>query len=181
MPFASEFIFRFLGRPAGLALLLWDDKKIFIMETTEKTIDVLNDLIEINNDRVKGFEKAARDLEENDGDLRPVFEKYAEQSRGYASALQSLVSQSGAEAEDGSGIGGAVHRAWIDVKATFSGHDRKAILAECERGEDAIKKSYENALEPENELGTEILSVLNDQYTGITQGHNEIKALRDSL
>ena len=151
------------------------------METTEKTIDLLNDLIEINNDRVKGFEKAANDLQENDGDLRPVFEKYAEQSRGYASALRSLVSQSGAESEDGSGIGGAIHRAWIDVKTTFSGHDRKSILAECERGEDAINKSYESALEPDNELGTGVMSVLNDQYTGITQGHNEIKALRDSL
>src|SRR3569833_3403823 len=108
MPFASEFIFRFLGRPAGLALLLWDDKKIFIMETTEKTIDVLNDLIEINNDRVKGFEKAARDLEENDGDLHPKKEKKTKQSHDKTTALHSLVSQSGAEAEDGSGIGGAV-------------------------------------------------------------------------
>lgn len=150
------------------------------METTEKTIDVLNDLIEINNDRVKGFEKAANDLEENDTDLKAIFEKYAGQSRDYASALQSLVSQAGGEAEDGSGIGGAIHRAWIDVKATFSGHDRKSILAECERGEDAIKKAYESALEPENELSIEVTSVLNDQYTGITQGHNEIKGLRDS-
>jgi uncharacterized protein (TIGR02284 family) len=35
---------------------------------------------------------------------------------------------------------GTLHRMWLDVKATFSGHDRKSILEECERGEDAIKK-----------------------------------------
>jgi len=43
-------------------------------------------------------------------------------------------------ARSGTSGTGAIHRAWIDVKATFSGHDRKSVLAECERGEDAIKK-----------------------------------------
>jgi uncharacterized protein (TIGR02284 family) len=116
------------------------------METTENTIEVLNDLIEINNDRVKGFEKAANDLEENDGDLKSIFDKYAQQSRAYASELTSWVSQHGGDAKDGSGFGGAIHRAWIDVKSTFGGSDREGILEECERGEDAIKKAYISAL-----------------------------------
>ena len=49
------------------------------METTDKSIEVLNDLIEINNDRVAGFEKAITDLEEPNMDLKAIFEKLAGQ------------------------------------------------------------------------------------------------------
>ena len=40
------------------------------METTEKSVEVLNDLIEINNDRIAGFDHAIKDLEGNDADLK---------------------------------------------------------------------------------------------------------------
>lgn len=49
--------------------------------------------------------------------------------------------------ETGISVSGSLHRAWIDVKALFGGSDCKSILEECERGEDAIKKAYRNALE----------------------------------
>ena len=34
------------------------------MENQEKTVEVLNDLIQINNDRADGFDKASKDLSE---------------------------------------------------------------------------------------------------------------------
>ncbi|HEY8927978.1 MAG TPA: PA2169 family four-helix-bundle protein [Mucilaginibacter sp.] len=152
------------------------------METTEKSIDVLNDLIEINNDRVAGFERAAGDLEEGNADLKSLFERFASESREYSAELTRLVSQSGADAETGTSGTGAIHRAWIDVKATFTGHDRKSILAECERGEDAIKKAYRSALEEDdNAIPFEISGVLRRQQQGIDAAHDEIKMLRDSL
>jgi len=36
------------------------------MKTIEKSIEILNDLIEINNDRVAGFAHAAQELKERD-------------------------------------------------------------------------------------------------------------------
>jgi uncharacterized protein (TIGR02284 family) len=150
------------------------------METTEKSIDVLNDLIEINNDRVAGFEKAAKDLGDGDLELSGIFEQYAQDSRNYSSELSSAVRESGGEAESGSSATGAIHRAWLDVKATFTGHDRKSILAECERGEDAIKKAYRTALEDDNELPFEVSDIIRRQQQGIQAAHDRIKALRDS-
>jgi uncharacterized protein (TIGR02284 family) len=166
------------SRPLPLTVLKTQNTDT--METTEKSIDVLNDLIEINNDRVAGFEKAAKDLGEGDLELKSIFDKYAEESRTYSTELSSTVNQLGGEAESGTGIGGDIHRAWIDVKATFTGHDRKSILAECERGEDAIKKAYQSALNPENELSFELTDILRTQQQGITAAHDRIKALRDS-
>lgn len=150
------------------------------METSEKSIDVLNDLIEINNDRVAGFEKASKDLEGNDTDLKTIFNKLADESRTNASQLKTAVSQNGGEMESGTSVSGSIHRAWIDVKATFSGHDRKSVLQECERGEDAIKKAYRSALDPENNLSADVIQMISTQQQGVNAGHDQIKALRDS-
>jgi len=150
------------------------------METIEKSVEVLNDLIEINNDRIAGFSHAAKDLDINDADLRSVFENMKEESRQYVRELSAAINQIGGEAEYDTSGSGALHRAWLDVKATFTGNDRKSILAECERGEDAIKKAYQDALAYDGGLSTEYTPLVLRQQTGIIAAHNRIKALRDN-
>jgi uncharacterized protein (TIGR02284 family) len=150
------------------------------METTEKSVEVLNDLIEINNDRVAGFEHAIKDLGEGDADLKAVFEKFAGDSRENVQELTSVVNRIGGEAETGTSGSGSIHRAWIDVKATFTGHDRKSILDECERGEDAIKRAYQDALTDNEGLPADVQQVISSQQQKVIDGHNKIKALRDS-
>ena len=149
------------------------------METTEKAIDVLHDLERINNDRVAGFENASENLENDDLGLRPVFNRLAGESRDYAAELANIAREFTDEADEGTSVPGTLHRAWIDVKATFTGHDLESLLAECERGEDAIKSAYKSALEDENELPYEIVQVIRRQQEGIIKGHNLIKSLRD--
>ncbi len=150
------------------------------METIEKSVEILNDLIEINNDRIAGFEHAEKDLEDKDLDLKAIFQNLKEESRQNVQELSTAVGQSGGEAETGTSGSGAIHRAWIDVKATFSGHDRKSVLDECERGEDAIKKAYRDALAPDSGLSPEFVQLVSDQQQGIAASHDKIKALRDS-
>lgn len=150
------------------------------METTEKSTEVLNDLIEINNDRSAGFERALKDLGDGDLDLKTLFEEYSAQSRKFSQELTAIVAQGGAEVETGNSATGTIHRAWIEVKALFSGHDRKAVLAECERGEDAIKKAYREALSPESSLSAEAIQTVTEQAQAINQSHDKIKLLRDS-
>jgi len=149
------------------------------MESTEKTIDVLNDLIKINNDRVAGFEKASEDLKEDQDGLRPIFGKLADESRENSAELTSLANQYGEEAVDGTSASGSLHRAWIDIKSAFGGTDQKSILEECERGEDAIKSAYHSALDDSDEISSAVLPVINRQLQGIMEGHDLIKSLRD--
>jgi len=154
--------------------------KSIIMETIEKSVEILNDLIEINNDRSKGFGKAAQDLDPTDMDLQGIFLNCSTESRQFSEELRNEVNQLGHHADNDTSNTGALHRAWIDVKATFTGHDRKAILAECERGEDAIKKAYRDALSPEHDLSAEVMPILLRQQQAIETSHDRIKALRDS-
>ncbi|WP_316763219.1 PA2169 family four-helix-bundle protein [Pedobacter aquatilis] len=149
------------------------------METQENIVQVLNDLIEINNDRADGFDRASSGLQPENIDLKAIFEKFASDSRENSIQLAGLVGKNGDSPDDGNTILGTLHRAWIDVKASFGGNDRHSILAECERGEDAIKKAYRDALQ-HNDLGTEVREVLLKQQDGVSTGHDTIKALRDA-
>jgi len=149
------------------------------MSTIEKAASVLNDLTEINNDRVAGFEKALADINDENIDLKAVFQEYATQSRKFSQELTALVAGYGEDVETGNSVAGTLHRAWIDVKSLFGGSDRLSILNEAERGEDAIKAAYKLALE-KGELTGEALATVNRQADEVRTAHDAIKALRDA-
>ncbi|MDB5022373.1 MAG: family four-helix-bundle protein [Mucilaginibacter sp.] len=152
------------------------------MENTTKTIEILNDLILINNDRIEGYERALKEIDktEGDADLIPMFLRFIDDSRRYKVELGTEVAAFGRSMETGTSAGGKLHRAWIAVKETFTGHDRHSILEECEFGEDAIKRSYEDALNNEVLAGY-IREMLLSQLEELIEAHDEIKELRDSV
>ena len=149
------------------------------METTVKTVDLLNDLIEINNDRVAGFEKVLADINDENADVKQLFQEYASQSREFGQQLTAIVAANAEEVDTGNSVSGTLHRAWIDVKALFGGSDRVSILNEAERGEDAIKAAYKQALES-GDLSGEALSTVSSQAESIKTAHDVIKGLRDA-
>ncbi len=155
------------------------EKTSITMETTQKTTDLLNDLIEINNDRVAGFEKVLADISDENADVKQLFQEYSSQSREFSQELTAIVAANAEEAETGRSVSGTLHRVWIDVKSLFGGSDRKSILAEAERGEDAIKKAYQTAL-ADGELSSEAYQTVSSQATEINAAHDRIKALRDA-
>jgi len=144
---------------------------------TENTAEVLNDLIQINNDRIEGYERAARETEEKDIDLRAIFNNMADESRKYVSELSRYVTVRGEDTAEGTTLKGKIYRAWMDVKATFAGKDRKAIIASCEFGEDAAQKAYEEALK--EDVPVEIRTVITEQKAKLRKSHDTIKRMRD--
>ncbi|MFT4019686.1 MAG: PA2169 family four-helix-bundle protein [Agriterribacter sp.] len=152
------------------------------MKTNEKNIEVLNDLIQINNDRATGYEKAAKETEAVDQDLRTIFNSLASESRTYANELSRYVNQQGGTPTDSTTVSGKLYRVWMDVKATFSGKDRKAILESCEYGEDAAQKAYKEALkaDTDNRLSPDVRHVIEEQKNKLKSSHDRIKMLRDA-
>jgi uncharacterized protein (TIGR02284 family) len=152
------------------------------MENTAKTIEILNDLILINNDRIAGYELALKEVEESkgDADLIPMFLRFIDDSRRYKVELGTEIAAFGRDMETGTTMPGKLHRAWLAVKEAFTGHDRHSILEECEYAEDAIKKAYEDALSDEI-MAAYIREMLMEQQTELLEAHDEIKELRDSV
>jgi len=147
------------------------------MQNTTETIEVLNDLIQIHNDRIEGYEKAIKETKPEDDDLKVLFATMISESHRMRIALSTEVQALGANIEQGTTASGKLYRAWMDVKAAFGGNSRHAILASCERGEDAAQRAYETALEAE--LPSFLQDLLVQQQEALRASHDEIKALRD--
>lgn len=149
------------------------------MQTNEKTTEVLNDLIEINNDRVRGYERAIDETKDLDVDLQAIFQSLANDSRKYVAELTQQVNSLGGDATTDTTTSGKLYRTWMDVKATFTGHDRQSVLESCEYGEDAAQKAYNDALASDAELSTEVRQLITDQQSTLRTAHNLIKKYRD--
>ena len=150
------------------------------MATNEKLAEVLNDLIEINNDRITGYEKAADETKDTDVDLQAIFHKMADESRKYKSELTQAVGNLGGDPETSATTNsGKIYRIWMDVKATFTGHNRHAILENCEFGEDAAQKAYKMALESDAEMDADTRQLITSQQSTLKASHDIIKKYRD--
>jgi uncharacterized protein (TIGR02284 family) len=148
------------------------------MTTNDNLVEVLNDLIRINNDRIAGYEKAADEARDIDVDLRAIFKRMSEESRQYAAELTEEVIRNGGEPATGTTNSGKIYRVWMDVKVTFSGSNRQAILENCEFGEDAAQKAYESALRSEDLVG-DVRQLIANQKSSLRTSHDVIKKYRD--
>jgi uncharacterized protein (TIGR02284 family) len=145
--------------------------------TTDKSIDVLNSLIVINNDRIQGYETALE--ETKDSDLMSLFNRFIEHSRQFRDELIAAVAKLGGEPAEGTRIDGKIYRAWMDFKALVTGKDRKAILNSCEYGEDVAVNTYEKAMKDED-LAGDYAGIVSEQYSKIKADHDQVRGLRDS-
>lgn len=148
--------------------------------TNDKLVEVLNDLVEINNDRVVGYEKAADETKSVDVDLQAIFHKMADESRKYKSELVEEVTRLGGEPSTGTTNSGKLYRVWMDAKAIFTGKDRQAILENCEFGEDAAQKAYKLALASDAEIPVDTRQLITDQQASLKNSHDIIKKYRDA-
>lgn len=142
------------------------------------TIEILNDLVEINNDRIVGYEKAIKELKEEDEDLKVLFLNMIDESRQARLELGNEVQVLGGVMEGGTTNSGKIYRVWMDVRALFSGHDRHAVLANCHKGEDAAQVAYKTALESES-LPGHLREMISNQKQTLKISHDEIKAFTE--
>lgn len=146
----------------------------------EKTADVLNMLIEINNDRIEGYETASNETEEDD--LKELFSRLIKTSTKCKQELTQEVLRVGGTPMEGTRITGKFFRTWMDVKVALASDDRKAILNSCEYGEDAALNTYEEVLDNESEyLDENQINMIEYQFQLVEADHDEIKDLRDQL
>ena len=136
-------------------------------------VDTLNDLIETCKDGENGFRTCAEDIRRSD--LKPMFLRAAQSCNEAANELQAQVQRLGGKPERKPSLAGSVHRRWVDIKSAITGKDDKAVLAECERGEDVAKESYQKALK--KDLPANVRAIVERQYQGVLEHHDQVRAL----
>jgi uncharacterized protein (TIGR02284 family) len=142
---------------------------------TGDVIDVLNELIETSKDGEKGFALAAKDA--NDPVLTGIFSDGERSCREAARELQEQVRALGGDPDTGGSVKGAVHRGWVSLKAATTARDAKAVLEECERGEDYAKAKYAEALK--HDLPPDVRQLIERQYRGVIENHDRVRDLRN--
>lgn len=143
----------------------------------DEVISTLNDLIETSKDGEEGFRTCAEDI--SDPQIKTLFMNRAQGCASAAAELQQLVRAYGGDPETSGGLGGALHRRWVDIKSAIMGKDDTAVLKECERGEDIAVNSYRDAIK--KNLPPDVRAVVERQYEGVLKNHDEVKRLRDQF
>src|SRR5947209_1840131 len=147
------------------------------MAQQKETISTINGLIETLKDGEKGFKEAADAVK--DPQLKNLFREYSQQRHRFATELQSQAQVLGeSEPENTSSAAGAMHRAWINLKSAVTSGDDKAILGECERGEDSAVHEYEEAMR--DGLTGQMQEIIARQFSEIKSAHDRVKHLRDA-
>jgi uncharacterized protein (TIGR02284 family) len=133
--------------------------------------EVLNHLIETCRDGERGFLYATNYV--HDPLVKAVFTELASQRERFAEDLLPHAQRlGGANVADGTTTA-ALHRGWMTVKDTLTGHDAKAIIREAERGEDAALTVYKEALA--RMLPAATRDVIERQYEEVLQAHDRIQ------
>ena len=146
----------------------------------EKSIEALNMLIEINNDRIKGYETALNETEE--ADLKNIFSMFLQTSQKCKVELVTEVNKLGGSPIEGTKTSGKFFRVWMDVKAALTGKNRKEILSSCEYGEDAAIDTYNKVLKNDIEnITSEQQAIINAQRKLLKADHDKVKSMRDML
>jgi len=145
------------------------------METnTEKIAHRLNALLEKNSDAERGFEKAA-ELASAQSIIEWFSDRAIERGK-FKQELKEEIHSFGYPAVQTSSLTGDMHRAWMDLKATFSGDNDEAMLQEALRGEKASLDEYNEAI-AETTVPPTTLDILKNHRSTIEQGLEVLRAL----
>jgi uncharacterized protein (TIGR02284 family) len=145
------------------------------MATEEKEVrGILNDLIETCKDGEQGFRTAAEKAKESS--LKSLFTKYSLQRAEYGRELQALVTQMGGDPATSGHVSASLHRGWMNLKEALSKNEDKALIEECEAGEDAALKNYREART--KALPVSVTTTLQRQSTGVEEAHRTLSDLK---
>lgn len=143
------------------------------MPSDAEVISMLNNLIETCRDGQEGFRTAAEGV--RGAELRELFHTYARQRANFTSELHDEVRRLGGEPEQTGSLVATLHRGWMGLRAALEGADDRAVVSECERGEDVALETYRSALG--TDMPASVRAMVERQFAEIKESHNLIANL----
>ena len=140
----------------------------------EKPVSVLTKVIETARDGEKGFREAAEHFKNSE--LRTMAQRVSAERAEFARELEPELRAEGKDEKVEGSMGGAMHRAWVDIKTALGGGEQ-TILDWLEQGEDFAKKEYGEALQANLPSAAQL--IVRRQYDRVVNTHDQVKRLRD--
>ena len=143
-----------------------------------ETIDVLNELIRTLRDDQENFRTAAEHVASSD--LKVMLMDFSTERARFLGELQNEIERLGEPEPANSGsVTGALRRSWLGLKAALASNQDEAVLAECEKAEDAAINRYGEVLK--HEIPRYIREMLEQQIEQIGRERAQLAEARRQL
>ncbi len=141
---------------------------------TEVT-DALTGLIEACQDARSGYERAAEQVDSET--YRNAFQMYAAQRAQFAGELIDAGLSFGVDWDGDGTIEGGLRRAWLRLKALFTGGDPEEVTEAIIGIEEETVEAYEDALE--RNLPPQVEAVVRRQYNVVVGAVRHLRELEE--
>ena len=145
------------------------------MNYPEKIAGKLNRILEKNIDAEKGYRFSAENVE--DPQLKAYFSERVEERYDFIHQLRTEIRNYGEAPKQESSIAGDAHRAWMNLKTTFSSNKAQTTLEEAVRGEKSAVEEYEEVLN-DRDLPATTAGILRKQKNAIVAALNKANSLK---
>ena len=146
----------------------------------EKSIVVLNNLIEINSELIEVYKSATKVTEETD--LKDLFSEFEKTNKIFKYELVDEVQKMGGIPAIRTNRNNMVTSIWKSLRSRVIGRDREDILNTLEYNEFVAVKSYKDTLAANFDyLTTEMHIKLKTQQNLIKEHHDRVKKLGDLM
>jgi len=147
---------------------------------TSATVELLNDLLKINNDRIASYQLALEQSGNIERGLIEEFKKIVAEGIEYKEQLTQKTLELNGNATTGTTIFGKIYRAWTDLKVAFSGNTQKNILSSCQYNEEIALHTYNAALNQDVDMSEDIRRLIEEQESGLRRTYSQIKKHREA-
>jgi uncharacterized protein (TIGR02284 family) len=145
----------------------------------ENLADSLQDLARLNIDSRDGFNFAAEKVQSAQPALAVHFREFASHRDELSASLNAVLQRDARDAVSSGSFLASMHRTLMSVRdALGADSDPYAVLAEAERGEEAISDAYEAIIK--EFAGNPITNLLNMQYAEVQNTHEHVRSLRNA-
>jgi len=138
-----------------------------------EVISILSDLVETCKDGEECFRNGADHIANSE--FRRLFSIFAQQRSQFVQELQAEIHRLGGDADKVVGIGGKLHRTWMNLKSAVP-RDEASIISECQREEESAVNDYQEALKAD--LPLDVQYVIKRQYMDIKDAYDRIRILQ---
>jgi len=143
------------------------------LKSKEEVINDLQELLVLVNDGKEGYHDAAEATDTPE--LKAFLSQISGERIVYAAELKEHIALHGGNGDnDGGGILGGLHRAWLNVKHVFSSNDDQAILGAITTGERAAIAKYEELIADYADHADH-LKLLTEQKDGIVAALQKVE------
>ncbi len=145
------------------------------MSDQKHVLDALEDLIEVSRDGQNGYRDASEHVK--NPQLKTLLNEVSLERAKFAGELENEAIRFGKSDVNRSGSTmGAIHRGWVDLKASLGGGD-DAILSSIETGDNGAKNHYDKYIN-DNQLPDDILGTIRNQAQAIVGTLDRVRAMR---